>query len=662
MATQTGSIDLEATNAAKLYAEAGFTSAAETYATKSELTVAADSITSDVSSTYATKAEVKQTASGTGTAVSVEDGAGLALISLHIDGQSVQDGTPTPENPVAIKSVESRNLAPIGGTDSRTVRGVEFSCSDGAFKVAGTFSAAPNDYVYTYKNGFKTSGNYASSLTITDDNSIALPAGTYELSGQFNVAAGNVRLSIRVGAVGTTGTVYHATAAAPSVRFTIDASAHAILAVGTPGTANVTVDVEITNVMLASTDNVAYQPYGCISIVSDSKNLLDVSSITGSTTVKGITWTANGDGTFNASGTATANSVLGIGAFMFKDGQTYTLSGCPSGGSATDYEIMVQQSTATTSGGWRHDYGSGATFNGNGEYRRIQLVVRNGQTVDITFAPMIEYGSTATEYEPYQGITTPIDLQGDALRSLPDGTHDELDVDAAGNVVLTQRVGVTDTATTDAITATVGVDAMSTTGTLADGATVIYPLATPQIVNLGTIEMPSIESDSTVWVDAEVTPEIAASWWTESGYEVGRVSQRTSALEQTSDGFSIRISGLDGAVEDIGGELSGLADGLADLTDDAVLKSRDEWTAWLDIGTDSSNDPYLSMGQTGNAFQSRLTNRDMAFYEGTNELMRLSGEDGVKADVVRSKQVYVGSWIIEELDSGDLAIKLIGGS
>lgn len=51
------------------------------------------------------------------------------------------------------------------------------------------------------------------------------------------------------------------------------------------------------------------------------------------------------------------------------------------------------------------------------------------------------------EYLPYGCIgivagtdRTPIDLQGESLRSLPDGTHDELAVDAEGNVTLTKRV------------------------------------------------------------------------------------------------------------------------------------------------------------------------------------------------------------------------------
>ena len=53
----------------------------------------------------------------------------------------------------------------------------------------------------------------------------------------------------------------------------------------------------------------------------------------------------------------------------------------------------------------------------------------------------LELGSTATAYEPPSVTTTPIDLDGHALNSLPDGTCDELHIDGGGNVVLEKRVG-----------------------------------------------------------------------------------------------------------------------------------------------------------------------------------------------------------------------------
>lgn len=55
----------------------------------------------------------------------------------------------------------------------------------------------------------------------------------------------------------------------------------------------------------------------------------------------------------------------------------------------------------------------------------------------------LELGSTATSYEPPAVTTTPVDLDGHALNSLPDGTRDELRIDGTGAVTLVQRVGVT---------------------------------------------------------------------------------------------------------------------------------------------------------------------------------------------------------------------------
>lgn len=82
MATQTGSIDLAASNAVKLYADAGFSSAASTYATKSELTVEAGAIRSEVSSTYATKAEVADTNARTSTLEQTADGFTASITEI----------------------------------------------------------------------------------------------------------------------------------------------------------------------------------------------------------------------------------------------------------------------------------------------------------------------------------------------------------------------------------------------------------------------------------------------------------------------------------------------------------------------------------------------------------------------------------------------------
>ena len=54
---------------------------------------------------------------------------------------------------------------------------------------------------------------------------------------------------------------------------------------------------------------------------------------------------------------------------------------------------------------------------------------------------VLEGVHTAGDFAPYVGTTTPIDLDGHELRSLPDGTRDELVISSDGSVTLVQRVG-----------------------------------------------------------------------------------------------------------------------------------------------------------------------------------------------------------------------------
>lgn len=161
---------------------------------------------------------------------------------------------------------------------------------------------------------------------------------------------------------------------------------------------------------------------------------------------------------------------------------------------------------------------------------------------------------------------TDLDLQGHALRSLPDGTHDELTVDSAGVVTLTQRVGVytfdgTETlqpntargnnvfyytiagvvrdelvrcnrfeaVVLNSINNTVGMvglgnnsvnfsfpstvtsAALAQTWLSSNSTTVLYKLSTPQTISLGTITPPFVAEGATVAIDAAVTPTFDAT-------------------------------------------------------------------------------------------------------------------------------------------------------
>lgn len=215
----------------------------------------------------------------------------------------------------------------------------------------------------------------------------------------------------------------------------------------------------------------------------------------------------------------------------------------------------------------------------------------SGKTANAKYLDSIqlELGSTPTPYVPYGSIgiavsgpnllpsITPIPLQGNVLASLPDGTHDELTVDALGRVKLVKRVGKYTITGNESVAiaskldsfirvsidslinqrapagATTGYcskapymtsnteqalhvfaydgrvlmfyESSDTTGaeTLAAfaNAEIFYNLATPQIIDLGTIELPKLADGATVEVVASLSTPTVADWWALGAGAVG---------------------------------------------------------------------------------------------------------------------------------------------
>ena len=191
-----------------------------------------------------------------------------------------------------------------------------------------------------------------------------------------------------------------------------------------------------------------------------------------------------------------------------------------------------------------------------------------------TIYPILCEGSTAIPYSPHGyiglnccGTQTTIDLNGNFLASLPDGTRDELTIDSTGAVTLTKRVGrsvydgdgtetwaksnyvyhhsesnalygkyplLTDQYEYKLITATGNAGQTGRSDHLndtvrfsradlstADGfkatlaaspVTAYYPLATEQAITLTSITMPDTSDGGTVEVAAAVVPTITAEW------------------------------------------------------------------------------------------------------------------------------------------------------
>lgn len=430
-----------------------------------------------------------------GTIASAKGVAACRPRSLTAYGSSTQDGTPTPEAPVAIQSVTGNlyreTLHAIGQTWTSMV------------------SVTKADYNRYIVNGTSTGTHWlwGGGNNADDRLFVTLPAGTYTAvlggadASKFSIATRG-KINGSVTALSTSGN--------PNT-FTIDSEIPVEVAIYT--LANKTFSNSEVSIQLyeGSSADGTFVPYGSMGLKAVGKNLLDLASSNGGTSA-GLTVTPNGDGTFAVSGTATGVSVnvLLAGTYSNSAPVLFTLPA----GTYTLTDARLFYHTTVIGSATTLVSGRSVTFTLDEETPISAIRCPNavtGTTYDTTIYPQLELGSTATAYQPYVGTVTPIDLQGHQLRSLPDGTRDELAVDSAGNVTLTQRVGVTTQATTDGISATVGTDAMSTTGDLSDGATVIYRLAAPQTIGLGTIDLPTLPApEFTAWTVDSTEFEIRA--------------------------------------------------------------------------------------------------------------------------------------------------------
>ena len=242
--------------------------------------------------------------------------------------------------------------------------------------------------------------------------------------------------------------------------------------------------------------------------VARGRNLLPNNAVT--QTVSGVTLTVNDDKSITVNGTASSTIDLTIGT-MELHGGSYVLSGCPSGGAWSIYCLQLTDNPVTTNKGI--DTGSGIAITLDEGSYNVRLHVASGQNVSgLTFKPQLELGSTPTPYVPYGHVglevrdssdelvsVTPIPLPSKGFAaSLPDGTADVLTIDSAGRYEWAAPMMFTAQAVADGVSGTVGVDVMSSTGQIADGATVLY--ASTPTTEHGYIDLPNIPEGATITI------------------------------------------------------------------------------------------------------------------------------------------------------------------
>lgn len=185
----------------------------------------------------------------------------------------------------------------------------------------------------------------------------------------------------------------------------------------------------------------------CVQVLTAGKNLFTVKPGAGVTDA-GVTYDYLGDGAFHVHGTATDRSYcsvdytasVGYLDYVGFRGKTLTASrdsdivdcyfGYFVGQVGGAYEAMINLVSGES---------ASAVVPDDATWARSVLTVASGTTVDEIVHVQLELGSAATDYEPPNITTTPIDLQGHTLNALPNGTRDELRIDGGGNVVLEKR-------------------------------------------------------------------------------------------------------------------------------------------------------------------------------------------------------------------------------
>lgn len=175
------------------------------------------------------------------------------------------------------------------------------------------------------------------------------------------------------------------------------------------------------------------------------KNLIPFPYTDTTVTKNGITFTVNDDGSIRVSGTATNVSVFTVFQGSLPLNGVFTLSGVTNNVSPSTHYMQPYVDGIFKDA----QINGGRTYEINGKLTQISLYVKNGETVNCTIYPQLEFGDHATDYEPskpIQSLTINRTLHGVPVTSGGNYTDangqqwicDEIDFERG---VFVQRVG-----------------------------------------------------------------------------------------------------------------------------------------------------------------------------------------------------------------------------
>lgn len=307
------------------------------------------------------------------------------------DGENIVDGVQTTVKEIRGKTVATENLIPYPYAETtKTANGVTFTVnSDGSVTVNGT---ATSDADFMLLRGPIQS--YSESYFLS-----GCPTGgsntTYYISESFTVSkdTGN-------------GVVLNNLPSDQAWRIVIKSGTTVNNLVFRP-MLNAGTTAKPYSKWFAGLKNASFEK-----IVSTGRNLIPYPYEESTKTENGITFTVNSDGSITANGTTTVNpSIFNLAKISLNAG-TYALrsfANVANAGICQFYIDIPSEPNDRT--------GNGVTFTLQDDIvnKNVNIIVNPSQTVNnLIFKPMLQFGTTATAYEPYISDTlsaeTPIEL------------------------------------------------------------------------------------------------------------------------------------------------------------------------------------------------------------------------------------------------------------
>ncbi len=240
---------------------------------------------------------------------------------------------------------------------------------------------------------------------------------------------------------------------------------------------------------------------------------------------------------------------------------------------------------------------------------------------------------------PHTEEAVTIDLQGHSLRKVYDVAQDKLIfTQLDGNVysvTLHQETDATVTAASDGLDVTIGVNALSSTGRVEDGATVVYCLPAPIDRELGTITLPLLASPD-IYVYGKtsnlVNPELRMAYWAlsirsliESAIEQEiTTAARVNEVSDTVDEHTRRLGALETTVET-----------KADGSEVTTISNK------LNTVSDTVNEhtqTITSVQSTINALGTRVSTAESSITQNAENIELKVSKDGVISSINQSSE------------------------